>query len=208
MKYEEWKPLYQEICDYFSFDPAEDEQAARIARSLSSASDIDLLTTTIQGKAVTVCGNAPCLKDQLREPEPGEVIIAADAAAAVLLKAGIRPAVIVTDLDGIDEYALEMNKAGTIMVVHAHGDNIPRLQTWIPRFIGPLVITTQGEPFDTIHNFGGFSDGDRAVFMAEANGAASVRLIGFDCDDPGVTPVKKGKLLWARRLLTSLGYDC
>jgi len=102
---------------------------------------------------------------------------------------------------------VEMNRQGTVVVVHAHGDNIPLLRTWVPRFSGPLVGTTQAEPFGRIHNFGGFSDGDRAVFAAHALGAADVRLVGFDLDDPSVDPVKRGKLIWARRLLSLLGHD-
>lgn len=206
MKYEEWEPVYQEICEYFSFDPAEDERAAQIAAKLTDTNSIEVLFKKIAGNTVTVCGNGPCLKDQLSEITG--IVIAADAASAVLLNAGIRADIIVTDLDGIDDYATGMNQTGTIMVIHAHGDNVPRLKTWIPRFAGPLILTTQGKPFDHVYNFGGFSDGDRAVYMAQECGAVSINLIGFDCDDPTVTPVKQGKLIWARKLLANIGYDC
>jgi len=206
VKYEEWEPLYHEICAYFSFDPDDDQRAAEIASHLSPSDASDQLIRLIRDQPVTVCGNAPCLTDELGRREG--VIIAADAAAAVLLSHEIRPDVIVTDLDGIDDYAVSLNKEGTILVVHAHGDNIPRLQSWIPRFTGPLLLTTQGRPFARIHNFGGFSDGDRAVFMAQECGAKSITLIGFDCDDPLVPPVKRGKLIWARKLLGIIGYDC
>jgi uncharacterized Rossmann fold enzyme len=206
VKYEDWEPVYQEICEYFSFDPVQDEQAAQVAASLSKSNSIDILIQTITGKPVTVCGNAPCLKEEL--DKISGVIIAADAASAVLLRSGIRADIIVTDLDGIDDYATRLNESGTIMVVHAHGDNIPRLKTWIPRLPGPMVLTTQGRPFDHVHNFGGFSDGDRAAYMAQECGASSVTLIGFDCDDPSVSPIKQGKLIWARRLLADIGYEC
>lgn len=206
MRYEEWEPVYHEICEYFSFDPGEDERAAQVACALSSADAISTLNNLIHGRPVTVCGNAPGLKNELGTLNG--VIIAADAAASVLISSGIRPDVIVSDLDGIDEYAVELNRKGTILVVHAHGDNIPRIKTWIPRFTGPLVLTTQGKPFANIHNFGGFSDGDRAVFMARECGAAGITILGFDCDDPDVSPIKKGKLIWARRLLAMIGYDC
>ena len=69
------------------------------------------------------------------------------------------------------------------MVVHAHGDNIPLLKHWVPRFTGPLVATTQSTPLPHVHNFGGFTDGDRAVFAADELGAASITLVGFDLDD-------------------------
>jgi uncharacterized Rossmann fold enzyme len=59
-----------------------------------------------------------------------------------------------------------------------------------------------------VYNFGGFSDGDRAVFAADELRATHITLIGFDCDDPAVDPVKHGKLMWARKLLALLGYAC
>ncbi len=208
MRYEDWEPLYREICEYFAFDPTEDERAAEIAAGISSADATDDLVKLISGSSVTVCGNAPCLKSQVQTGGIFDIVIAADAAAGVLLSFGVRPDVIVTDLDGIDEYACDLNKSGTIMVIHAHGDNIPRVKSWVPRFSGPLILTTQGRPFKNVHNFGGFSDGDRAVFMAQECKASSIQLLGFDCDDESVTPVKKGKLIWARRLLSEIGYEC
>ncbi len=206
MKFEEWEPLYREICEYFSFDPGEDERAARILEELTGRDAYPELCSLLSGREVTVCGNAPCLVDELNTISG--VVIAADAAAGVLIRKGIEPAVIVTDLDGIDEYAVALNLRGTIMVVHAHGDNICRLKSWVPWFAGPVVCTTQGKPFGRLHNDGGFTDGDRAVFMALTCGAKPVRLVGFDLDDPEVTPMKKGKLIWARRLLALAGYDC
>ena len=206
VKYEEWEPIYQEICEFFSFDPAEDDQAAHLLEDLITSDAYPRLSDCVKNKQVTVCGNAPGLKQELHKAEG--VIIAADAAAAVLLDGGITPEIIVTDLDGIDDYAVDLNREGTILVVHAHGDNIPRITSWVPRFTGPVVGTCQGRPFGSIYNFGGFTDGDRAVFMAHYLGASSVGLIGFDCDDPDVTPMKKGKLFWTRKLLSGLGYDC
>jgi uncharacterized Rossmann fold enzyme len=130
-----------------------------------------------------------------------------DGAANCLFARGILPDAIVTDLDGATDAFPEMNRAGTVIVVHAHGDNMDLIRRWVPRFPGPLVGTTQSRPFDGIHNFGGFSDGDRAVFLADALGASEVVLAGFDLDDPTVGPVKRGKLLFARELLRLAGHD-
>ncbi|MCA1915748.1 6-hydroxymethylpterin diphosphokinase MptE-like protein [Methanospirillum hungatei] len=205
MKYEDWEPVYQEICEYFSFDPAEDDRAAHILASLTTQDATDLLKSRIAGKPVTICGNAPTLSQEL--DAISGVIIAADAASGVLIQHGITPDVIVTDLDGIEDEAVTLNRKGTILVVHAHGDNIPRIQTWVPRMKGPLVLTTQGKPFDHVYNFGGFTDGDRAVYFAYEMQASDVKLVGFDLDDPMVTPMKKGKLQWARKLLSLCGHE-
>ncbi len=204
MKYEEWEPLYSDILKKFSFSRESDEKSADILSHLLKNDAFPVLRDITSGKDVTVCGNAPVLARELDSVKG--VIYAADKAALVLWSHGIRPDVIVTDLDGADEEFLTMNEAGTVIVIHAHGDNIPLITYWVPRFRGPLVGTTQSRPFGSIYNFGGFSDGDRAVFCAYESGAKSVRLIGFDCDDPDVDEIKHKKLLVARELLLHLGH--
>lgn len=235
MKFEEWEPHYKNILDFFGFDRTGDEDAAVLARSLTDKDDIAVLKAAICGKKVTVCGNAPSLPEDMRlgrrigragkvagtgngteagtgdagnapSPSGDEVIFAADAAADRLFSKGIRPDIVSTDLDGCEDSFLEMNRAGTIMVVHAHGDNMPLLKSWIPRFEGPLVLTTQSRPIERVYNFGGFTDGDRAVFAADELGAAEITLAGFDLDDKDVVPMKHGKLMIARDLLALLDF--
>ena len=208
MNFKEWEPHYREILDYFGFSREDDEAAARMLASLVTRDDLVALSTLCRGNDVTVCGNAPCLKNELKTITGSSVVFAADAAADVLLINGIRPAAVFTDLDGASDCLLDMNAAGTIVVVHAHGDNIPLLKHWVPKFTGPIVATTQSVPLPHVHNFGGFSDGDRAVFTADALGARSITILGFDLDDTSVDPVKRGKLMWARKLLALLGYAC
>jgi uncharacterized Rossmann fold enzyme len=204
MEFKDWEPHYCEILSYFGFDRGGDEGAARLLAQLMPRDNLLSLAALTYGNPVTVCGNAPCLKDEL--DKINGVVFAADAAADLLDAHGIRPDAVFTDLDGASDRLLALNKAGTIVVVHAHGDNIALLKHWVPRFEGPLVATTQGTPLPHVHNFGGFSDGDRAVFAADELGAEQITLIGFDCDDTDVDPVKHGKLVWARKLLALIGY--
>jgi uncharacterized Rossmann fold enzyme len=86
------------------------------------------------------------------------------------------------------------------MVVHAHGDNVDALSEEVPR-LKRVVGTTQSKPLDNVYNFGGFTDGDRCVFLAQEFGARSITLIGFDFKDTNVTPLKKKKLVWAEKLI-------
>jgi uncharacterized Rossmann fold enzyme len=204
MQYRDWEPHYTEILQYFGFDRAADEEAARLLASLLPYDNLLSLVSITEGNEVTVCGNAPCLKKELKKI--GGIVFAADAAAEVLEDAGIRPDAIFTDLDGATDRFPDMNREGTIIVVHAHGDNMPLLKHWVPRFRGKIVGTTQAAPLPHVHNFGGFTDGDRAVFAAHELGAAKVALAGFDLDDEDVDPVKKGKLFWARKLLALIGH--
>jgi len=205
MRFEEFEPHYLEILDYFGFDRAGDEEAALLLSELLVRDDLTLLRGRISGNVVTVCGNAEILRNQLNDIEG--VIIAADAAALVLYEAGILPDIIFTDLDGADDAFITMSEEGTLIVVHAHGDNKPLLSRWVPRLKGPLVGTTQSRPLPDIHNFGGFTDGDRAVFAADSLGAEKIIILGFDLSDTSVDPMKRGKLLWARKLLGMIGYD-
>jgi len=205
MEFKDWEPHYCEILEYFGFDRAGDEEAARLLASLLPRDNLLSLAALTCDNPVTVCGNAPCLKDELDKIQG--VVFAADAAADVLDAHGIYPDAVFTDLDGASDRLLALNEEGTIVVVHAHGDNIALLKHWVPRFKGPLVGTTQGTPLPHVHNFGGFSDGDRAVFAADELGAGQITLVGFDLDDQDVEPVKRGKLFWARKLLALLGHN-
>ena len=206
MRFADWEPHYTAILDYFGFERDADEAAARLLEEVADGrDDVGLLEALIRGRAVTVCGNAPSLPDELDRIEG--TVLAADAAAEVLAGHGIRPDAVFTDLDGATDTFVDLSRQGTVMVVHAHGDNVPLIRHWVPRLPGPLVATTQAAPFAHIHNFGGFTDGDRAVFAADDLGAASIRIIGFDLADKNVDPVKRGKLYWAGVLLRLIGYD-
>ena len=208
MKPEVWDEYYVKILDYFGFSREDDEEAARLLSSILPGNDISLLTNTISGSDIIVAGNAPSLPDDIKKTDfEGKIVIAADAAARVMKKGGVIPNIVFTDLDGLDDDVLEMNEAGTILAVHAHGDNMPLVKSWVPKMKGPVVGTTQSTPLENVYNFGGFSDGDRGVFAAYELGAKSVSLIGFDLDDKSVDPVKHGKLMIARKLLHLLGHD-
>jgi hypothetical protein len=89
---------------------------------------------------------------------------------------------------------------GCTVVVHAHGDNLEALESYVP-LLDRIIGTVQCRPPEGLYNFGGFTDGDRAVFLAREMGAASIELVGFDFEDQSVTPRKKKKLAWAKKLI-------
>lgn len=207
MRFEEWEPIYLEIIKDMGYDRTGDEQSARILSGIlmgmerSRLADIKALEKLVSGRDVLVCGNAPDLSDDLKDMDTADYcIIAADGAAAVLINSGVVPHIIVTDLDGDIEEEVEAGRQGALLVVHAHGDNIPAIQSIVPG-LSNVIGTTQAAPIENVHNFGGFTDGDRCVFLAQHFGASSITLTGFDFDDPDVTDSKKKKLGWARRLI-------
>ena len=138
--------------------------------------------------------------------EKEHVKIAVGSAIRILSNSGVWPDIIVTDLDGDVEAQLNANDNGAVAVIHAHGDNVSEVREWVPKFKGPVIGTTQAWPRKKIHNFGGFTDGDRAVFLALHFGARKVMLKGFDFDAPVVKngadiDAKKKKLAYAKRLI-------
>jgi hypothetical protein len=148
-----------------------------------------------------VFGNAPTLDRELDElQEKDAAFLAADGATAVLLRRGIVPDIIVTDLDGPFPDILKANQEGSIAVVHAHGDNLDALHRYVPK-LKRVIGTVQCRPPEGLYNFGGFTDGDRCVFLAKELGATSIKLVGFDFEDESVTLRKRRKLIWAKRLI-------
>ena len=208
MRFDAWEPLYLEILDDFGFSRERDEEAGRLLfdllkSCLNSSAVLALASKLVRCKFVVVCGNAPALKDELEEflDDPrGKIFIAADGATSILLKAGVVPEIIVTDLDGCVGDILRANQMGSVVVVHAHGDNQDKLREYVPK-LRNVIGTTQTRPPHGLYNFGGFTDGDRCVFFARYLEASEIKLIGFDFDDTSVTPRKHKKLAWAKRLI-------
>lgn len=212
MDFAAWEPIYERILKDFGFDREGDEKAAMFLSSMLTVKNtvsLSELEAVISEKPVLACGNAPGLRAELSKIDLSAfVIIAADGASAVFMDMGRVPEVICTDLDGNSESDLEKEivacEQGSIVLIHAHGDNLDKLEKYVPRF-KRFIATTQAEPFDKVYNFGGFSDGDRCVFVAQNFRAKSVRLAGFDFEDPCVNPIKKKKLKWAKELIGMLG---
>ena len=227
MNFEEWEPLYQILLEKFGFLEKKDTEAALLLSEYFKTALVPLtdeeydptllLNSKINGRTVFVCGNAPSLEKELLfclEKENNEksdpVFIVADGAAAVLLKHKIIPDMIVTDLDGKHpkDVNMEIEAAdfGAVLLIHAHGDNAEKLKKYLPPLTKQIrehkvIPTCQCRPPDYLYNFGGFTDGDRCVFLAETFGAAKMILLGFDFKDPTVTEMKKKKLQCAEKLI-------
>ena len=115
---------------------------------------------------------------RLPSSEPPAVVVAADGATTACLDAGIVPGVIVSDLDGPLAAEVSANRRGSLVVVHAHGDNIEVVAEWVPQFPAELAGSWAGPPRPALLNVGGFTDGDRAVFLAEHSGAQPDPALG------------------------------
>jgi hypothetical protein len=204
MRFEEWEPIYERILSDFGFDREADERARDLMATYAEPFDHDRLTA-VAGAEVAVVGAAPNLADEVDRVADADVVFAASTAADVVRDAGHPVDVMVTDLDKNPETARALTEAGIPVAGHAHGDNVAAIEEWLPRFDTEHVLaTTQAAPRGPVENFGGFTDGDRAAFLADAFGADRLRFLGWDFDDASVTGTKAKKLDWAARLLAWL----
>lgn len=199
MKYSEWAPVYHEILTEFGFKQVDDERARGALADLTQPMPVN--PEYIQGRDILIAGAAPSLEKEMSVIQDHTIVAASDAGVR-LADYGILPEIIVTDLDGDPEQTVSLVQENDILlVVHGHGDNIETLKQWLPIQTAAILPTTQTVPAMHIQNFGGFTDGDRAAFLADHFGAQSLSFIGWSFTDPTVTDTKRQKLNWAAKLL-------
>jgi len=183
MRWGLWHPRYEEIVTRLGLDKKADEAAAKTLNDFLPKPDIRRLTSLIKGKECIVLGAGPSLDDDLKKFERAgflnKTLISADGATSAVLKYR-DPEIIATDLDGNVADQLGAWRRGSWLVVHAHGDNIEQVKKTAPALNERVIGTTQTKPFGKLFNFGGFTDGDRAAFMAHELGASKIYLIGMD----------------------------
>lgn len=213
MDYATWAPQYARIREAFGFPFDREEAAARRLKELLTPgrSSIGLaeISRRLARRTVVVVGLAPSAGAPpiwRLGPEGAAAVVAADGATAPCLESGIVPDVVVTDLDGPVPSEVAANARGAILVVHAHGDNREAIERWVPEFSGPVFGSWAGPPDADLLDVGGFTDGDRAVFLAEHTGSARILLWGFDFEfaaeaDPVERGVKLRKLAVAGELI-------
>ena len=212
MEFSDWEPYYLQIVKEFGYSIDDDMRSAQLLGHLCEGKDIchpPCLQRHI-GEEVTVLGHGPKLERTLRTVELKGTVITADGATSVIMhELGRVPDIIVTDLDGDVPDQIAANAQGAVAVVLAHGDNVEKVRRFIPWFTGPITPTTPAHPFDRVYNFGGFTDGDRAVVMARHFGAKKIHLLGFEYDSPRYKEgrdrtIKVNKLRCARKFIWDL----
>ena len=215
MEWRAWQPYYRRIVASFGYSTAADRRSAHaLADGLASRDAhraTDALDRRIAGADVVVAGDGPSLDATIAEVtddarSAGDTaVIAADGAAERLRDADVTVDAAVTDLDGSPETCAALSHEGVPVAVHAHGDNAGAIEEWLPRFDHDAVVgTTQCRPERGLANHGGFTDGDRAAFLADAMGARTIGLAGFDLRDAAASREKRRKLHWAELLLRLL----
>lgn len=183
MKWETWRRKYKQIVKRLNLETEMDRLASKKLGELLVRVPIKELRDRIQGTECIVFGAGPSLEKDLSKLSErnllGKTLISADGATSALLDYRV-PDVIVTDLDGKVTDQLKAWERCSWMVVHGHGDNLDRIKEYVPKLDKKVTGTVQVEEYGHLHNFGGFTDGDRAAFMAHQLGASKIYLAGMD----------------------------
>lgn len=138
LSFNEWNSWYQRIINDFGYSRDADTEAAEILEKMLENQDperqLSLLKEKVLNKCVLVYGCGPSLERNISEIKRVGLNrvccqIAADGATSALLGEDMVPEIIVSDLDGQIKDIILANSRGAILVVHAHGDNIPCLKS-------------------------------------------------------------------------------
>lgn len=203
MEFESWEPVYEAILDDFGYPKDGDERARnRLRTLLDGAETFTPAADWVAGSTVAIAGAGPSLEADAERAADADAVFAASTATDRLRAVGVDVDCMVTDLDKNPETGRKLTHNGTPVAVHAHGDNVAKVEKHVPGYDAKSVIpTTQARPRPPVQNFGGFTDGDRAAFLADHFGAAELIFVGWDFEDPDVDPEKRRKLEWAERLV-------
>lgn len=223
-----WTHIYSMIRQDLGYDEGRDSSSASTLSLILQGYGASVrqgrskLAELISGNNVLVVGASPECLNLRKFIHRYDVVIAADGALKCCLSVGVVPEVVVTDLDGLT--LKELSAFEGVIVVHAHGDNLRNIINYVPRLGGEgklLVGTHQSSANHAILNvFGGFTDGDRAAYIAKYLSAGRIGLIGFNFtgvvgrfskpylrSDIAAWPAKRRKLYWAGRLISLLRAD-
>lgn len=191
MEFGLWEKYYTEILEDFGFSRQKDEESAKLLDEILSTEGCltlnDLSEIVGFSDKFIVFGAGPSIKEhvQMLKEEydlKDYVLVAADGATTAMIEEKVSPDIVATDLDGNIDDILLANLRGANIVIHAHGDNIDRIAS-LTSFFNNVLGTTQSQPVGNLYNFGGFTDGDRAIFLAVALGASEITLAGMDFGD-------------------------
>ncbi len=167
-----WLEVYDAIRGLMGYSMTSDYESCRIAeeyyfKALLEGRGLRIIDVCrVLRDPVCVVGGSADLEYHVSKLYKCRSVIAANGSSTLLLSYGVVPDVIVTDLDGSWDTLIKCSKLGSILVVHAHGDNIHAIKSLLPH-LDNIVITCQTPPpigYATI--LGGFTDGDRAIVLS------------------------------------------
>lgn len=178
----------------------------------------DLQERLLNATEVVIIGASVSPSDIKRKSADGTIFIAADGSIGSV-DSYSDVACVVTDFDG-NPHLDKAASSGVLFIAHAHGDNVSRWHQTIARWskftTPPSLILSHQTPqvIAGMHNFGGFTDGDRALCLALFLGVKreAISLIGFSTQSIGEfsgqtnSDTKLVKLKWMKQIVETLGF--
>ena len=201
-----WKTRYREIRNVFGYRKYDDLISAKKLNSkIGKRYPLSNIKKTIRGQTVFIIGAGPSLSRSISTLKKYQNItkIVADGAVQALIEHKIKPQILVTYLDGDIASIKKIGRTKIPIIIHAHGNNYDKLD--IVSKLQNKIGTTQTEKFGKLENFGGFTDGDRCVFLAENFHAKKIILFGMDFGDK-IGKYSKKKVMDRKTKLKKLEY--
>ena len=138
MQFATWEPIYQAILEDFGFSSARDEEAAKLLAELLRGREQTLIVPQRQLRGrdvVVVCGNAPTLEKELEELQEKRCCLSGSGRghSRSLEDTALCPILWSLTWTAPSLPFLKANQMGSIVVVHAHGDNLDALKRYVPQ---------------------------------------------------------------------------
>jgi len=197
MYWDEWKNYYRKIVLTLQLDKKEDDLSSdlllKCLRSKMAPSTRQAILNYFEEiflKPTIIAGAGPSLKTDFITLKRFNFLnkmslIACDGASLLFKEFDSIPNIIFSDLDGDQSALIWSLKKGAVLIIHGHGDNIVHISNYLTMYasiISKSMVwgSTQSLPGDGLFNFGGFTDGDRAIITALHFNVPVIGLIGFD----------------------------
>lgn len=191
-----WKKEYTKIVRMLDLDNKADYQASTkleeylLDLSSNRRDSIIRLLKDILHYPVVIAGAGPSLETDFNYFYKSNHVdkvrfIAVDGATALFHQKNIVPSIVITDLDG-DLASIQWSIVnGSVVLIHAHGDNQIHVEKFFQDHLKIIKQnwvwgTTQCKTDQILFNFGGFTDGDRAIILSFYFQTPLIGLIGFD----------------------------
>ena len=225
----------QNIRNFFKWDLKEDEEVLkwlekRIVENSIEWNEVlrqeyleELFLKIKSNKEFIVLG-ANVTNEEIMNISKNTSLIVADGAIGALISINKKlmnnVICLISDGDGVP-HIINKEIEGMMILLHAHGhakENLEyALNTWEKWIKKPKIILTHQTPklLKNVHNFGGFTDGDRCVCLLHSLGVSrkNITLLGFNSQKMGQwsglsnSKLKFEKLKWMKKILNSLGYN-
>jgi len=196
MTWPNWKKEYNRIVSILDLDKKADYQASSkleeylLDLSPNRKESIVELLKDILHQPVVIAGAGPSLETdfnsfyQLNHIKKVN-LIAVDGATTLFHQKNVVPSIVITDLDGNLTSIQWSILNGSVVLIHAHGDNLIRVEDFFQNHLTAIKQnhvwgTTQCKTDQILFNYGGFSDGDRAIILSFYFQSPVIGLIGFD----------------------------